>query len=309
VATSTQVVPEVRARGVLALWHLLSLDAPTVAVVWTWFVARAEHVRLGWASLAAMGIAVWMLYVADRLLDARVLDGGAGRFGALANLEERHLFHYRHRRGFLLGIGVAGVGLAVLLPRLDGGAIRLYLSEGALLFGWFVILHGVLRGRGSARRLPKEIAVGLFFAAAIFIPTVAREPGLRIRLAPVAIVLAGVCSLNCLFIYRWESNSRKWENKSENWENRDDDWVGEAHPSTRWAVRHLGALAMVEAMAGVGLGAFDPGAPGVLGWACGLACVVLVGLDRWRGRISPIRLRAAADLALLTPLIFLGFIR
>jgi hypothetical protein len=293
---------------VLALWHLLSLDAPTVAVVWTWFVARAEHVRLGWAAPVAMGLAVWMLYAGDRLLDARVLDGG-GAAWSFGELQARHLFHYRHRRGFLLGIALAGAGLAVLLPRLDGGAIRLYLSEGAVLFGWFVILHGTLRGRGSARRLPKEIAVGIFFAAAIFIPTVAREPGLRVGLAPVAILFAGLCSLNCLLIYAWEGKSAKWENKSGNWKDRDGDWVREAHPSTRWAVRHLGALAMVEAMAGVGLGVFDPGAPGVLGWACGLACVVLVGLDRWRGRISPITLRAAADLALLTPLIFLGFIR
>ena len=305
-ATSTQVVPAVETRGVLALWHLLSLDAPTVAVVWTWFVARADHVRLPWATPAAMGIAVWMLYVGDRLLDARLLDapvrsGGQG----LAVLEARHLFHYRHRRGFLLGIGVVGVVLAALLPRLDGRAVRLYLGEGAVLFGWFAILHGTR----NAHRLPKEIATGLFFAAAIFIPTVAREPGLRVGLAPVAILFAGLCSLNCLLIYAWEGKSAKWENKSGNWKDRDGDWVREAHPSTRWAVRHLGALAMVEAMAGVGLGVFDPGAPGVLGWACGLACLVLVGLDRWRGRISPITLRAAADLALLTPLIFLGFIR
>ena len=100
-ATSTQVVPAVGTSGVLALWHLLSLDAPTVAVIWTWFVARAEHVRLPWATPAAMGIAVWMLYAGDRLLDARVLDGVRTAWTG-ERLEARHLFHYRHRRGFLV---------------------------------------------------------------------------------------------------------------------------------------------------------------------------------------------------------------
>ena len=67
--------PELSPRhSPLALWHLLSLDAPSVATVWTIAIAHAAGVDLPWTSAAAMFIAVWILYAADRLLDARLLE-------------------------------------------------------------------------------------------------------------------------------------------------------------------------------------------------------------------------------------------
>ena len=53
------------------LWHLLSLDAPTVAALWTWFIAATNHIHLPLSSPLAMFIAVWTLYAADRVLDAQ----------------------------------------------------------------------------------------------------------------------------------------------------------------------------------------------------------------------------------------------
>ena len=123
-----------------------------------------------------MFLAVWILYAADRLLDAARAPAG--------DLEARHLFHQRHRRAILIGIAIAATALAALLPSLYPGAIRLYLIEGTLLFAWFVILHAT----NSAHRMPKEIAVGIFFSAAVFIPTVGRALGFRAELAPVAIL-------------------------------------------------------------------------------------------------------------------------
>ncbi|MGC2300913.1 MAG: hypothetical protein WA476_19055, partial [Acidobacteriaceae bacterium] len=52
-------------------WHLLSLDAPTVAVLWAWSFARAADVHPSGSALAVLGIGTWLIYVADRLLDAR----------------------------------------------------------------------------------------------------------------------------------------------------------------------------------------------------------------------------------------------
>ena len=274
----------------LSLWHLLSLDAPTVAVLWTWFLARANHIRLPFASSAAMALAVWMLYAADRLLDARLLDASAH---GDHELEARHRFHHRHRGAFLLGIGVAGIALAALLPRLDPASIRLYLTEGALLFAWFLILHATR----SAHRLPKEIAVGLFFAAATFIPTVSREPALRLALLPAALVFAALCSLNCLFIYAWEH------------EGSEHAFAQRAHPTTRLALRHLTPFIVCTMIAGSAIITLDPSCPWVIPAACGLSSILLLVLDRHRHRLSEITLRAAADLALLTPLVFLPFLR
>jgi hypothetical protein len=290
----------------VALWHLLSLDAPTVAALWTWFAARANHIALPLASPVAMALAVWILYAADRLLDARLLDARLldarlldARLlhtSSAPQLEARHLYHHRHRRAFLLGIAVAAAALAALLPSLDRVALHLYLLEGALLVVWFVILHATR----SAHRLPKEIAVGLFFAAAIFIPTIARELGLRPALAPSAILFAALCSLNCLFIYAWEHPHNILA---------DPPCLLPAHPTTRLALAHLHSLAATVAIAGTALAVFDPIAPRPIPAACALSALLLIALDRSRRRLSLLDLRAAADLALLTPLLLLPFLR
>ncbi len=294
-ATSTQLTaPSGTATTTpLTLWHLLSLDAPTVAALWTWFLARANHIRLPLASPAAMGIAVWMLYAADRLLDARVLDTTSAKSTEAYQLEARHRFHHRHRPVFLVGIGIAACALAALLPRLDTVSIRLYLTEGALLFAWFLVLHATR----SAHRLPKEIAVGLFFGAATFVPTIAREPNLRPVLVPAALLFAALCSLNCLFIYAWEH------------EYSVAPGAQKAHLTTRIALRYLQTLALAEALAGTALAALYPASPRPIAMACMLSAVLLLSLDRYHRRLPAVPLRAAADLVLLTPFAVLPFIR
>jgi hypothetical protein len=282
VAATTQIALP-RTASPLALWHLLSLDAPTVAVLWTWFVARASGVSLPIASLGAMALAVWALYAADRLLDARGLDTPQG---PMAELEARHLFHHRHARAFLSGIALAAAVLAALLPQLDPAAIRLYLAEGAVLCVWFLILHaGSSARRLPAQRLPKEIAVGLFFSAAVFIPAVVRDSGLRLALLPCALLFAALCSLNCFFIDAWE------------------------HEGTRFDSPRLRLLAVAAAIAGTTLAIFSRDSSGPIPFACALAAVLLLALDRHRRRLSRTHLRAAADLALLTPLLLLPFLR
>jgi hypothetical protein len=282
VATTTQIAVRTRTANPIALWHLLSLDAPTVAALWTWFVARACHLALPLEAPFSMALAVWILYAADRILDARRIGEPS------SELEARHFFHHRHRRAFLTGISIAAVALASLLPRLDPAAIKLYLVEGGCLVAWFIIVHA---SRG-AHRLPKEIAVGLFFAAAIFIPTVARDAALRLVLLPSAILFAALCSFNCLFIYAWEHerplNARL------------------PHPTTRLALKHLRGLAVIIATVGAALALWQARP---IPAACALAILLLLALHRNRRQLSRTTLRAAADLALLTPLLLLPFLR
>jgi hypothetical protein len=121
VATTTHLAAPARATSPLALWHLLSLDAPTVAALWTWFIARAAGIHLPAASPIAMALAVWIVYAADRLLDADRADSAPLR----AELEARHRFHHRHGRAFAVGIAAAVIALGALLPMLDTPALRL----------------------------------------------------------------------------------------------------------------------------------------------------------------------------------------
>lgn len=53
------------------LWHLSSLDAPTVAVVWSLGFGWAAGVRLPFWVPVLIALGTWAVYIGDRLLDAR----------------------------------------------------------------------------------------------------------------------------------------------------------------------------------------------------------------------------------------------
>jgi hypothetical protein len=255
----------VASKSPLTLWHLLSLDAPTVATLWTWFIARANHLHLPIAAILAMFLAVWTLYAADRLLDTHAL-------------EARHHFHHQHRKAFLIGIIFASIALAILLPRLEPAAIRLYLILGGLVFGYFIVIHA----RQDSHRYPKELAVGICFAAATFIPTIARQPTQRPALLPPAILFAALCSLNCLFIYAWEHAPQP---------------------------HHLPLLAIILSLTAATVAFVDHQAPWTISAAVALAAALLLVLHRLNRNIPATTLRATADLVLLTPALLLPFLK
>ncbi len=267
----------------MALWHLLSLDAPTVAALWTVFIARCAGLTLPWTAPAAMFVAVWMLYATDRLLDARPnADGKPPR-----DLEARHRFHHRHRAAFVTALTLTAFVLAYLLYRSEAAALHLYTLLAALLGGWLVLIHARPMGH-NAHRLPKELAVGIFFPAAVFIPTVARAPQLRPVLLLAAFLFGLVCTLNCLCIYAWEHPFPR----------------SSAHWTTRWAARHLALIAGITLLAAGTLSTLRP-TPSVMlpALACALSTTILLALDTFRPSLSAVHLRAAADLTLLTPLL------
>lgn len=268
--------------GWLALWHLLSLDAPTVAALWTIFIARCAGVVLPWESPAAMFAAVWLLYAADRLLDARQSPDGS----MPAELEPRHKFHHLHRKSFLAGIVAAAVGLAALLPRMDTKALHLSYLLGALLVAWLLLIHLLPTNGANAHRLPKELAVGVCFPAAVFIPTVAHTSTPAHALLPSAIFLGVVCTLNCLYIYAWEHPT-----------------LGKASWTTRWAAQRIMPLTLTALTATLIAMVLSHGPLRPIAAACALSAIALALLHTWRTKFSAVDLRAAADLSLLTPLL------
>ena len=275
----------------LHLWHLLSLDAPTVAVLWTALIAHAAALSLPPATLPAMFLAVWLLYTVDRLLDTRHLHPSAPLAPAPLSrhnppgLEARHLFHHRHRRPLLaMLLGVSAV-LAALLPHLAPAALRLHLILGSLLLGYFLLIHT----SHPSRRLPKEIAVGIFFAAAVFIPSVSLRPALRPGLAPLAVLFALLCSLNCIAIYAWEHPATNPRDLP--------------HPLTLLGLTHLAPALVALLLACLAAACLSPYRS--LALAMALSAALLLVLHRGRRSVSPTTLRALADLALTTPVLFL----
>ena len=270
-------------RSLLSLWHLLSLDAPTVAVIWTIFVAHCEQVVLPWTLSAAMFIAVWMLYAADRLLDARPL-----LHGSQAELQDRHWFHHHHRGRFVGIIVVAALPLILLLHTMDAAVLHLYTLLAVLLAAWLLVIHALPQGRIRARRLPKELAVGAYFPAAIFIPTYVHtfHPW---SLLPSAFLLGALCTLNCLFITAWERNF---------------SFTRKAKPAAQTAGTALIVFALTLAAAAMTV-ALSSAASRPIAIACALSTGLLLVLNARSTQTQAVFLRAAADLALLTPLFFL----
>ena len=277
---------------VIVFWHLFSLDAPTVAILWTWFLAKTNHIGLAKTAIAAMGIAVWMLYAADRLLDTRALPPTPQIEASRSEFEPRHHFHLLHQQGFRIAIFLASILLAALLPALAPQAIRLYCILGTLLIGYFVVIHVRSEAtRETLHRLPKEIAVGVFFSAATFIPTVARNPAIRLVLLPGAILFGVLCSLNCLFIYAWEHPAGS----------------PNAHPATRIALRFLPSLSVGVTITGILLSIANHSLPWPIPLSCATSALLLLLVHENRRRFAPTTLRAVADICLLTPLLLLRF--
>jgi hypothetical protein len=277
---ATNGISETRSASLnpLGLWHLLSLDAPTVAATWTLFIARAAHVALPLFAPAAMFLAVWIIYAADRLVDARRQH----------NLEARHRFHGRHRTAFQTALALAAIAMLPLVSAMPMRTRHEYLALGGMLLLWLALIHLV----GRQFRMPKELAVGFFFSTAVFIPTVSRSS--HIGLVLPALFFANLCSLNCLFIYAWEHPPEQRDAKP--------------HATTAFGLRVLEGIAVgsiVLPLAMMPLTSLS-GRPILL--AASLGAAILLALHRVRTRLDRTDLRAAADLALLSPLLLLPFV-
>jgi hypothetical protein len=270
----------------MRLWHLTSLDAPTVAVVWTLAFSWAARVRLPYWVPLLLALTAWAVYIADRLLDAR-----ASLPTAPHRLRERHFFHWRHREIFVpLGAAAACAAAWIILARMPSAMRQRDSVLGVAAMAYFTGVHaGRGRSRLLAALLKKELLVGVLFTAACALPAWYQR-WLAGRGAPawpfLALVLlfALLAWLNCHLISRWET--------------------GKNGLPGRHAVHPAATLVLATALLATVLCAAHPRAAAVAA-AAALSALLLVGLDRLRARLTPVALRASADLVLLTPLLLI----
>jgi hypothetical protein len=246
------------------LWpNLLSLDAPLVALLWQILFIRCFHAA-GSASdnllaSALLVSVVWLIYAADRALDA-----WRGGF----ELRPRHEFYRRHWRALL------PVWIVVLLA--TGWCAWTSLSPGlfergawllAAVLVYFCVVH-CLRPKW-----PKEAAVAVIFGLGASLAAWTRvETSYDVL---TVILFACLCWINCAAISEWE------------------------HGSARWPI---GVLAGCVGLAAIAL--LHSERP-ILGAAEAASAVAFVMLDRGRLKLSADALRVLADVALLSPVVFL----
>lgn len=283
-----------RLTAPLRYWHLASLDAPTVAVVWGWAFAWVAHVRMAVWPLALLGLVVWAVYIGDRLLDAR-----AGlRHPPGHDLRERHHFHWRHRR-VLAPLAVAAGAAAAWIVRSRVPLIALPQDSAVAVatLAYFSGVHARFKlpapvGRVLAVFGTRECQVGALFAAGCGLPAwsmyAAGDPVWNSPTAPARLLalplmyFAALAWLNVRAITHWESGELR--------QNR----------------LPIGLIGLGLAGSGLLLAVWtlpvQPRAAGLM--AAGAASALLIGwLDRRREDIKPLTLRIAVDLVLLTPLL------
>ncbi len=263
------------------LWpHLLSLDAPLVALVWQDWWSRVGSTPLPISQRAILGLGVWMIYLADRLADT-----ARGRPGDAATA--RHTFAGARRMPLLVLTTLVGAGLVLLAPStLRFGQFCAGLVLLAAAGGYFWVIHR-RDSQGWMAWVPKEAAVGgLFALGTAFFPLCHPSPPAGPLL--IAVVFFGMaCFLNCALITSWERNPC---------DRRDPFSFLNAFPQ----LASCGLRPLCWLLAGTAGGAgvmmhrsvFLPVA---------LAALALGMLDRWRRRIAPDALRFLADAVLLTP--------
>jgi hypothetical protein len=288
-----------RFHALFRWWHLLSLDAPTVAALWSWSFARAMHIHLPWSAPLLLALGTWLIYIADRILD--VLRGGAS-----GTLRERHFFYARHRARTLAVGALASLALLWLIfMRMNPAARRedVVLFAAALVYFCLIHVWAPQSPSGIERWFPKEIAVAVVFAAAVAVPAWSRIQGQRILLTPLVVLFSLLCWLNCVAIEKWE----KSEPPSSSHARASSSAL--PHLSTRWTQRHLPLVACGIAMMAVTAAASSivSAAPVVmtsLYLACTVSALLFLALDR--SRLDSFDLRIAADAVLLTPLLLLA---
>ena len=135
------------------LWpNLLSLDAPLVALLWQVLFVRCFHGSLGLLPAALLAVAVWIIYVADRTLDAWRETPGT----------PRHEFYRRYWRTVLpVWIAALAAGGWLAWSRLPG---PLFVEGAAVASGTALYLAAVHLAPGLLRRSgSKESAVAVLF--------------------------------------------------------------------------------------------------------------------------------------------------
>jgi hypothetical protein len=279
-------------------WHLSSLDAPTVAAVWTLAFAWAAGVPLQVWVPTLIALAAWAVYIGDRLLDA--LSGL--RTAQYSHLRMRHRFHWRHRRIFFpVALAAACAAAFIVFSQMPVAARERNSLLAAAALVYFAGVHSS-RDRSPFSAMPrpvlrtpfvfplvsKEMLVGVLFTAACALPALSRAASPLWPLIIPAVFFALLAWLNCHAIESWESRGPSL-----------------SHSALR---KPAFGLAVTGLLASAILWVPHP-RPAALLLAGAVSGFLLALLDRRRNRLTPLALRAAADLVLLTPIPLIFFVR
>lgn len=180
----------------LWLWlNVLSLDAPIVALIWQDFLSRCIPSILRMPGRYVLGLTVWAIYIADRLIDVRSPPGG----------EEtaRHRFYRKNAiaAGLFLTL-ILAVDLVLALDELRPEVFLNGLPIGGIVLGYLLVFS---LGRIQVR-FWKQLAGAMLFTAGVFLVswTTATRPDAIPNAMPLA--FGSLCFGNLVLVESWEKH-------------------------------------------------------------------------------------------------------
>jgi hypothetical protein len=177
------------------LWmNLLSLDAPLIALVWQDLLARCYGTQLLPAGRLVMGLTVWAIYIADRLLDVR---------GTAQDNEPRHHRFYReHKRPWC--------AVLATLVVMDATCTLFWLRPSVFLHGLVVagasiVYLAVFTGRSRVWAFWKKTAAAVLFSSGVFLVTAVNTQDAMQSLGKPWIAFTILCGANLMLIDLWKN--------------------------------------------------------------------------------------------------------
>lgn len=273
----------------LWLWpNLLSLDAPIVAVVWLAMFARTWRVDfLQWESYLALGLAVWVIYVVDRLLDVKLLHTDDPRLG------ERHGFVKQHQKklGWMVlaaALGCVFMAFFVLPSRLIGIPAEIgYLLPAAVMTFVFFSLNLASAGNPEIPHLRNLLAGATFSYGTSMLAhlNIGTESIFHLLTSREMLSFGLLCAANISAIHFWEHSRQS----------RDEDYQAAHELALTLPLVVLGAACIAFA------GFDEETTRRPFFYAVLISTALLFVLNRQRERFSMDALRVLADAALVAP--------
>jgi len=156
------------------LWllpNLLSLDAPLVAVVWMWVLAKSMRVvYVDSHAYVLLAAAVWCVYIVDRILDVRRYEGD------VTEMSTRHQFHWKFRK---LLLPVVGAVIVYSVYFAFNSASVALLTAGASGIGLCLLYILVRKVDTGEIAYVKNLIAGMTFAFGVAAPIVIESEELR----------------------------------------------------------------------------------------------------------------------------------
>jgi len=186
------------ARGLKLNWWLcfnaVAADTVLIAIFWQSLVAEVFDIELEHCHRILLGAAVWLGYVADRVLDSFQITDRV--------CSARHSIAFRYRE-ILLFAWVAVLLLSICFAFHALPFRELHKCFLLAIFCWLNSLVNLFDKFGNFP-IPKELRTALLFASGVFLFVALGLPEFTAWSWITFLLFASLCFANCCYTARWD---------------------------------------------------------------------------------------------------------